>query len=442
MNLWACSDTARPKQAFVSSRWLYSRSKSGPSRRHWTRLDFSPISLTPLPLILFRESSSRCRAACPRTSSLYLDLYPIEISTNLHDWRLLTTLVQTNADTNRVVYADRGAAPGRFYRTPATNLFAISPPPTGPYAVGTFDRVFTDASLSNRYGIETNNSFVVTFWYPGTREPGRLPERILDSELSSRFGAYAALIHNDVFKDLSLAADRMAYPVVIYSCGGGGFRRDNSILAAELASYGFIVLSADHEDCPYTQLPDGSPAQGTLAMDSPLTYEFRYRDTRLILDHLAALNETDDMLRGRIDLNRIGMCGWSIGGVCAAQACLEDSRVKAGVLLDPGLISMVEDLLGVGIAKPLLVITGEFVDGFELFNLATGPAYWLHIEGSVHRNMSVMPLFDGGNSARRLSQVLLAYAISTFNKFLQGENDLLLEGPSPFYPEVTEILSR
>ncbi len=57
--------------------------------------------------------------------------------------------------------------------------------------------------------------------------------------------------------------------------------------------------------------------------------------------------------------------------------------MKAGVLLDPALISYVPQLLSTGINKPFLVITGEYADGKTLFNKASGEAHWLHIDGSV-----------------------------------------------------------
>ena len=42
----------------------------------------------------------------------------------------------------------------------------------------------------------------------------------------------------------------------------------------------------------------------------------------------------------------------------------------------------------------------------------------------------------------RVSQIVRAYLLSFFNKFLQGEDDHLLDGPSPAYPEVIAILEQ
>jgi hypothetical protein len=42
----------------------------------------------------------------------------------------------------------------------------------------------------------------------------------------------------------------------------------------------------------------------------------------------------------------------------------------------------------------------------------------------------------------RVSQIVRAYVLSFFNKFLRGEDDHLLDGPSPAYPEVMQFLKK
>jgi uncharacterized repeat protein (TIGR03803 family) len=42
----------------------------------------------------------------------------------------------------------------------------------------------------------------------------------------------------------------------------------------------------------------------------------------------------------------------------------------------------------------------------------------------------------------RVSQIRRAYLLSFFNKFLQGQDDHLLDGPSPAYPEVLQFLCK
>ncbi len=382
------------------------------------------------------------------------DIYPVEVSPNLSDWMPLATLVRTNANTNGLQLADSGAVgqEQRFYRTP-TNSF-ISPfwKATGPYSVGTLDRVLSDPSRTNRYGVKTNSAFYASFWYPAQLKAGALPDRLVDAELgkalvaawSSGISGFSVLTNSylDARLDSQVATNQTAYPVVIYSCGGGSMRKDNSGLAVELASDGYVVVSADHEDNGLVRVPGGRLVSGNLPADSVPTYQSRYQDMEVILAGLVTMNASDPVLGGHLDLERIGVVGWSTGGVNAAQLCLEEARIKVGVLLDPGLISYVPNLLKMGIQTPFLVITGELSDGRQLFDKATGPAYWLHITGSFHMSMGDPLLYSGAAKDRRITQVLRAYVLSAFDRFLLNSDDHLLDGPSPLYPEVTKILAK
>ncbi len=96
------------------------------------------------------------------------DLYVVEASPNLADWRRLAMLARTNSDPNPLVFRDTNA-PGvdrRFCRTFTNHLITVFPKPTGPFGVGSCSRILTDPTRRNRYGIPTNSSFMCTFWYP------------------------------------------------------------------------------------------------------------------------------------------------------------------------------------------------------------------------------------------------------------------------------------
>src|SRR5262245_8719553 len=385
----------------------------------------------------------------------FFDLYPIEVSTTLTDWTPLTTLVRSNASTNAVFYMDTGAATleTRFYRTAATNLPALFSSPTGPYAVGTFDRVLTDPSRHNRYGISTNSLFMATFWYPAQRKTGVLPEPMLDPGVAPYWylnlvsGAsvpLASRFYLQAYRDCPLATNRATYPVLIHSSGGLSMRKDNSLLAIELASHGYIVVSAEHADNCAMRMPDGRIVLGNGVNfgDSVFAYESRKQDLSVVLAELETMNRSDPMFAHHLALEKLGAFGWSSGGVASAQLCLEDDRVKAAVLLDPGLISFVPNLVNLGIRRPFIVITGSLADGRDLFNRATGTAYSLNITGSSHLNLSDLPLYSGSTSARRAAQIIQAYSLSFFNKHLLDNDDHLLDGPSPLYPEVPTLLKK
>ena len=116
----------------------------------------------------------------------YFDLYPIEVSTSLVDWKPLVTLVRTNASTNALTYTDLAVEKSgqRFYRTPTDHFIAPLTRPTGPFAAGVVSRVITDPNRRNRFGVSTNGSFPVSIWYPGVAQAGVWPAQLEDPKLA------------------------------------------------------------------------------------------------------------------------------------------------------------------------------------------------------------------------------------------------------------------
>lgn len=139
-------------------------------------------------------------------------------------------------------------------------------------------------------------------------------------------------------------------PVVILSHGYPGSRMLLCNLAENLSSKGFVVLSIDHTDNSYSDfILEGS-------IESALVH--RSLDQRALLDELPALNESGP-LSGLLDLDRIALIGFSMGGYGAlrtlgarvspstsaqypsvSDAISEpdwhgDSRIKAGILFAP-----------------------------------------------------------------------------------------------------------
>ncbi len=87
------------------------------------------------------------------------DLYVVEASSDLREWSPLGTVQRTNSELSPAIYRD--TAPGlsqRFYRTFTNHLLTAFPPPSGPFPVGTIDRVKIDPARSGlyRYTPKTN----------------------------------------------------------------------------------------------------------------------------------------------------------------------------------------------------------------------------------------------------------------------------------------------
>jgi predicted dienelactone hydrolase len=115
---------------------------------------------------------------------------------------------------------------------------------------------------------------MATFWFPAAPKAGDLPSLLFNRTLARTFVTYPvdprlAYFRCLAFEGRSLATNEASYPIVIYSCGGGNFRRDNTLLALALASHGYIVVSVDHEDLSFAELPDGQIGSGTLPEELP-----------------------------------------------------------------------------------------------------------------------------------------------------------------------------
>ena len=375
----------------------------------------------------------------------YFDLYPIEVSTNLVDWTPFVTLQRTNSTTNAFSYTDREAAhpDRRFYRTVTNQLITFTAMPTGPYPVGVVSRLLTDSTRRNRYGISTNGSFMVSYWYPAQAEAGRLPGALLEKQLAEDpgyFDVYIDRLPRLVAHSLPSAKaspEHANYPVIIYSHGLGGTRAGNNYDKCEvLASHGYIVVSPDHADAYGTVFPDGSYLHGTDTSKDRPAFLGRVQDLRVVLADLEHANASDPVLAGRVDVNNVGVFGFSFGGGAAAELCRTDDRCRAALLL-AATWDRAEELIQVGLQKPVLGMSDPSNSDLTLFNKATQDAIWFLISKTEHSSFSSGHLVtDPTPSAREAALTINAYLVSFFNKYLKGQDDHLLDGPSASFPRV------
>jgi hypothetical protein len=414
----------------------------------------------------------------PRLFAPYYDLYPLEASTNLADWSPLAALQRTNASLDALSYLDSDAMnfDKRFYRTPTNFLITPFPKPSGPYPVGTVSRLLSDPSRTNRYNIPTNSSFMVTFWYPAEARAGAVPEAYVESNatlyayVNARNPAMVTHLVSHALPGVSVANNQSSYPVLIYS-HGGGFRRQNTDKALELASHGYVVVAVDHAWTTASVFPGGQAVYGsTFCSDTKECFQpfldDGIRDFQFVLDELGRLNTSDALFVGRLDLERLGALGFSAGVVPVAEFCRIDVRCKAVVLLDPGwILEAPTDLNQFGIQKPFLSMnstrsdsrpppppsppyTTEWLHGsLRLFTNAIDHAFWFQIQDSTHQSFqdrgSLLSeqtrMSDPTPVSREQSRTIRACTVSFFNKYLKGEDDHLLDDPAAVYPNVVSF---
>ncbi len=242
---------------------------------------------------------------------------------------------------------------------------------------------------------------------------------------------------------------RNRFPVILHSHGWSCDRRFNSQRAEALASHGYIVAAVDHEDCHATVFPD---ARGTRYVapgsrtDAALLTS-RVKDLQCLLGGLAEIDNSDPLLAGRLDLARIGVMGFSLGGGTAAELCRVDDRVKCAALLDgfPLFSSgYYPELNKSGLQKPLLAMNRTILDhslgdassdSGHLYALAKQDDVWLKVANTGHFAFSdcawaVELTLNGRQGATAINACVAWF----FDTYLKGET-----APFPADPELLEV---
>lgn len=161
------------------------------------------------------------------------------------------------------------------------------------------------------------------------------------------------------------------FPVVVFSHGLGGSREGYEYVGQHWASRGYVSVHLQHvgSDDSVWRAPGGlqnmaRAANAKNALD-------RVRDVSFALDQLETLNKAADFpLRGKLDLERIGMAGHSFGANTTLMACglkfgipgapsLADPRIKAAIAMSaPSPQSKNYELIYGSIKLPMFHMTG------------------------------------------------------------------------------------
>jgi dienelactone hydrolase len=385
----------------------------------------------------------------------YFDLYQLETSKDLRQWEVLPTLLRTNLSTNALTIQFGATSPRQYYRIFTNHLITPLPRPTGPEVVGRTLRLFTDPSRTNRYGIKTNSSFLVSLWYPAQARPGALPGLFDEPQLLPQWDDFAGqsgfgekIVRSFVshsYLDASMPTNSDLFPVLIFSPGANSRANYHSDSFEDLASHGYIVLAIDHSAAGGVVF-DGKVRYtsefnaGSAAEANPVLAD-RVQDFKFVLDDLSRLNATDPILAGKMDLGQIGTFGFSFGAGVAAEFCRIDARCKAVAVLE-GYLQGADQLKKFGVGKPVLSLYVQSGDK-TLFNKATADAIWLGIKNTEHADFSAVFLVtEPGVSRREPPLIEHTYLISFFNKYLKTNDDHFTDSAPAIFPRVTGFLRK
>ncbi|MEV6287171.1 hypothetical protein [Kribbella sp. NPDC051770] len=255
--------------------------------------------------------------------------------------------------------------------------------PTGPFPVGTTELHLVDAGRDDPFVPGRPRELMISVWYPATRPAERaayLPP--LTAQVYAEGAAIALQQPVDavdwagarVYAGLSAPVSRGRRPVVLFSPGFGVPRGLGSIMVAELASRGYVVVTVDHTyEAAAVEFPGGRVAVQTLPAEpyARLARATRVADVRHVLDALQQLangrnpdadgRRLPEGLGGILDLTRVGAYGHSAGGITAADVMLVDRRVRAGIDLDGTLGYGYDDpadcpVVAQGLDRPFLLV--------------------------------------------------------------------------------------
>jgi predicted dienelactone hydrolase len=334
------------------------------------------------------------------------------------------------------------------------------PKPTGSFAVGRTSRIWVDSS---RPEVLTGNpddfrNVPVTIWYPaqagaGTRAPyfpglDRVAQNLIASGEVTQLEVFGLrFIQSRERLDVPIASNTKTYPVVIFSPGNGTNIEFYAAIGDELASYGYIVVGINHPyDVAAVALQDGSVAQfapGPIEIQARQTWvaarvAVRTTDVLFALHELQALNAGNDRLfAGRLDLARVAVMGYSLGGITAAEACRANPEFLACLNLDGlqrgGPFSTNNDPTPPD--QPFMMITKEAQlppNFIALFEAIPSGSYLVVIHNAKHDSFTDGPLLIPSllpvpSEADQILALTRIYTLAFLNQTLKQQTSPLLE---------------
>ena len=162
-------------------------------------------------------------------------------------------------------------------------------------------------------------------------------------------------------------------PVILLSHGLGGSREVGAYLGRHWAGRGFLVVAMQHAGSDSAVWKEAPRAERMEAMQSAAngkSFMGRMRDVPATLDQLEKWAVEDGhFLKGRMNLEKIGMAGHSYGAVTTQALCgqvyrargkaFADERIDAGLALSPSPPRLGDAEAAFGkVSLPMMLMTG------------------------------------------------------------------------------------
>ncbi len=244
------------------------------------------------------------------------------------------------------------------------------------------------------------------------------------------------------------------YPVIVFSHGAGGSQTCCDALTRHWASYGYVTFQPTHEDSVRQRRATGSDDAGFMqtvreALKNPALWESRPLDISFVLDSLPDLEKRVPQLAGKLDVERIGVGGHSMGSYTSEAIAgaavdlpgrpatnLADPRAKAILCLSPqgpGQFGLTDHSFD-RVSLPYLGITGTLDSLGPIASPAwhkipfdrsqPGDKYEVLIKGANHMSFITAQTLLPGRAAQ--GQSMLDYtnsaALAFWDTYLKNES--------------------
>jgi hypothetical protein len=281
------------------------------------------------------------------------------------------------------------------------------PAPTGVNAVGLATYEWVDSaridSLSSPPG---PRRILGRVWYPALRESrgSAAPYVPATTGATNDWLLLHARVRTHSQTSVPFAAGIRRAPVIVFAPGRSTATFDYTTLGEDLASHGYVVIGVDSPHHSKVVLADGSLAPIRFPSMGPSTYPDGFdaaqepmnrlvgADLRFVVRRLEALDRDDPLLRGRLDLQRVGLAGHSNGGMAGSRACAAEALCRTFLGIEG---MQTRELRRGGVAKPYGLVYSEQTLAFDTLGIFTelrlhaiAPFVLYRVNGAGHNSFT------------------------------------------------------
>lgn len=334
--------------------------------------------------------------------------------------------------------------------------------PNPDYIIGSTSRHLIDASRDDLSFSSSKRELMIQIWYPAEKSSTLermhyYPYPVMAEAFAEMAGfpkfffSNLNLVKTNSYLNVNPSENPGKYPVILYSHGFGSNRFNNTFQVEELVRHGYIVVGIDHTHyTSSTVFPDKRITKVDVSEKSIINnfnseIQVWIDDAIFVINELGRINREDPVFSGRLDLERIGYFGHSLGGATAQCSIMKDERIKAAINMD----GYIPEYNNGPVDKPFMMIHDPEMDKFEpgsdnykmiqdyydfikkINDTALDSTYLLQIKNSVHMSFTdtsivTRILFPTSIAPKRCFEIINSYTVSFFDKFIKDKDNGLL----------------